>query len=468
MVPLRLVPFIAIVAPATALKAIPPTIDRRSLFTRTAAALAGAALPTAPALAAITKDSEWPLWPALPVFPYSRRKTIRRDIRPGVWAFDQLIGIYYVHVPIRMTVIRMTRPEGGLLVYAPVAPTRECLALLQELVDEHGPVSYIILPSVAVEHKVNAGPFARAFPTAEFFAVDQQYSFPVPLPNAFLGLPSWTKPLPRSSEGLGAVFGAEFEHEVLTVKPGPGSFFQDVALLHKPSKTLLLCDALLAVTDEPPAILTSEPEYVKALLFHARDEPLQLVEDTPDARRKGWRRIVLLFNFFIPGATQADIGLAPLLKLDQSFALGWGGWQPFTWRASERESFDRYSANGQPTLLPIIQIILNRGIADGSLRSWVQRVAQWDFEAVVPQHLDAPLALTPSQFAAPFDFARNGGNEVRFCDEDVALLREAERGPLSFSVGKTTLGPLTGSACDLGGGEARVVSRELGLRWAPK
>ena len=107
-------------------------------------------------------------------------------------------------------------------------------------------------------------------------------------------------------------------------------------------------------------------------------------------------------------------------------------------------------------------------MADGSLRRWVSTVQRWDFERVVPAHLDAPIALGPAQFAEPFDFARGGGNEVRFCDEDVALLREAERGPLAFSVGKTELGPLTGAACDLGKGAPRVVSKELGLRWTPK
>ena len=101
---------------------------RRSLLSKAAiGAGAGALAATAPkaALAEITKDSEWPLWPALPVAPYSRRKTIRRELSPGVWAFDQLIGIYYVHVPIRMTVVKME--SGGLFVYAPVAPTKECL-----------------------------------------------------------------------------------------------------------------------------------------------------------------------------------------------------------------------------------------------------------------------------------------------------------------------------------------------------
>ena len=43
----------------------------------------------------------------------------------------------------------------------------------------------------------------------------------------------------------------------------------------------------------------------------ARDDPLELVADTAANRRKGWRRIVLLFNFFIPGATQVCPPLAP-------------------------------------------------------------------------------------------------------------------------------------------------------------
>ena len=51
-----------------------------------------------------------------------------------------------------MTVYRM-RSVKGLFVYAPVAPTQECLDLLQELVELHGEVRHIVLPTVAVEHK---------------------------------------------------------------------------------------------------------------------------------------------------------------------------------------------------------------------------------------------------------------------------------------------------------------------------
>ena len=159
---------------------------------------------------------------------------------------------------------------------APVAPTKECLDLLQPLIDKHGTVRYVILPSVAPEHKVNAGPFARQFPSAEFYTTSAQYSFPLNLPERWLGFPGVVKPLPPSSAGQG-MWGGEFDHLVLTAKASRESIYQDAAFLHKPSGTLLLCDALISTSAEPPPILTSEPEYVRALLYHARDDPLEKV-----------------------------------------------------------------------------------------------------------------------------------------------------------------------------------------------
>ena len=116
--------------------------------------------------------------------------------------------------------------------------------------------------------QVNAGPFARAFPAADFYAVDQQYSFPLPLPAVFLGLPSWTKPLPRSSEGLDATWlGGEFEHAVLTVKPGPGSYFQDAA------------------PPTPPPSLASQQRTFRDVSSLGRRALPQAVQDAPALRR---------------------------------------------------------------------------------------------------------------------------------------------------------------------------------------
>lgn len=403
------------------------------------------------AQATITKDSNWPLWTALPVAPFNRRRTIRYQVAPGVYAFDQLIGIYYVHVPIRMSVMAVHQDDPskrGLVVYAPVAPTKECLSLMQELIERYGPVRDIIDPSTAVEHKVNAGPFARKFPKANFYVTDRQYSFPLNLPDSFLGLPSWTQTLPSTSQGTD-MWGGELEHEVLTVKPGIGSQFQDVALLHKPSETVMICDALFAVTEEPPKILTEEEEYTRALLFHARDTKDEVVDDTPENRRKGWRRIVLLFDFFFPGSGRGDLGLGPIGEALKTplYKDGWGGWRPFSWGPDEVLDFDTFSAGGKPTILPIIQIILARG--PDEVQRWLSVIKKWNFQQVVPMHLDAPLAIGPSEFATTFDFTKNGKNEVRFCDEDVRFLRSAEEGPLNFSVNDSSLGTLRGQPCGL-------------------
>jgi hypothetical protein len=73
--------------------------DRRSLFSATAASLGAMTSVTAfpqNAQATITKESNWPLWTALPVAPFNRRRTIRYEVGPGAFSFDQLIGIYYV------------------------------------------------------------------------------------------------------------------------------------------------------------------------------------------------------------------------------------------------------------------------------------------------------------------------------------------------------------------------------------
>ena len=394
-----------------------PEPGRRGLLRRAAAAAGGALWGAAgPARAELGPECEWPLYLALPIsggLATSRRKTIRRELVPGrVWAFDQAIGIFYVSVPIRMTVVAME--TGGLFVYAPVAPTEECLGLLRPLIREHGPVRFIVLPSVAVEHKVLAGPFAKRFPSADFYATDRQYAWPLNLPSSFLGLPAWTQPLPASSAQMGGgepPWAGEFEHAVLRVKPGVGSDYQDAAFLHKPSKTLLVCDALYACTEEPPPILQADADQVRGLLFHARDAADEEVVDTPANRRKGWRRIILYANFFIPGAADADLGPGPIADAlrHADYPAGWGGWLPFRWRATERRDFEQFAAGGKPNILPIIQIILARG--PEALDAWVATIKGWDFEQVVPAHLDAPLKIGPAEFAATVSLSRRTQGE---------------------------------------------------------
>src|SRR6478672_12182408 len=162
------------------------------------------------------KDWAWRFWPAVPLYPFGRRRTIRQEVvKDTIWTFDQIQGVFYVIVPIRMTVVKLE--AGGLLVYAPVAPTPECIRLVEELVAEHGEVKYIILPtSSGLEHKVFVGPFARRFPNAQVFVAPNQWSFPLNLPLSWLGFPrKRTYVLPQDSSQV--PFSHEFDYAILEI-----------------------------------------------------------------------------------------------------------------------------------------------------------------------------------------------------------------------------------------------------------
>jgi len=370
---------------------------------------------------------------------------------PGrAWVFEQMLGVFYVHVPIRMSVIAMD--AGGLFVYAPVAPTAECLALLRPLISKYGAIKHMLLPSVAPEHKVLAGPFAKNFPEAQLWTTDRQYAFPLNLPGTWLGLPSNAKFLSEaSSQGGAQPFGPEFEYEILTAKASASSVYQDAAVYHKPSKTMLVCDAIQSISAEPPPILLSEPEYRRALLYHARDDPLEKVADTPEVWRKGWQRIALFATFFMPGPlikleTNQWLSAAPKSPMPE---LGWAGVLPFTWSDATPVSFEALSAGGRPTVAPIIQIILSR--SPTASRDWVEKICSWDFERVLPCHFDAPIEVRGAKLRESYAFLQKGTNSVPYCDADVAFLRDALDGlPPDLALFPTPLGSLRGTACTPG------------------
>lgn len=55
-------------------------------------------------------DWHWPFWPIVPLYPYGQRRTLCEEIVPEwIWSFDQVQGIFYVVVPIRMTVVRIKK-----------------------------------------------------------------------------------------------------------------------------------------------------------------------------------------------------------------------------------------------------------------------------------------------------------------------------------------------------------------------
>lgn len=388
------------------------------------------------------RDLSWPFWPAVPLYPYGRRRTICKEVVPDtIWTFDQLQGIFYVAVPIRMTVVRLE--AGGLLIYAPVAATPECIRLVKELVAKYGDVKYIILPTVSgLEHKVFVGPFARRFPLAQIFIAPGQWSFPISLPLSWLGFPpKRTQILPNDSSKT--PFADEFDYAILgPIGLGLGSF-GEVAFFHKRSHTLLITDSVISIPENPPEIVQLEPY---PLLFHAKDDAFSIVEDNEANRRKGWQRISLFAFYFRPSAMETvNLGKAFInsFQVSDRSKKGYFGIYPFKWKNGWRHSFNALRRDGDLLVAPILQtLILNR--APQETIDWANQVAKWNFHRIIPCHFDAPISATPQQFRHSFAFLEKNPalSEGSFSatkslpEEDFELLRE-----LDLALGKLRIVP---------------------------
>jgi hypothetical protein len=345
------------------------------------------------------KEQSWWFWFLVPLHPYRYRRTLRREVVPDtIWTFDQLQGILYTIVPIRMTVVKLS--AGGLLVYAPIAPTRECIQLVQELEAAHGAVRYILLPTASgLEHKVFVPACARCFPDAQIYIAPHQWSFPLNLPLPWLGFPQQrTHILPANSAE--APFADDFDYAMLDIDLGKGSF-GEVALFHRRSHSLLVTDTVLSVPQDPPEILQLNPY---PLLFHARDSAMEAIEDSEMNRRKGWQRIALFAIYFRPSVLQTS-GLVQAirdgLKAPNHSKKAYFGWFPFQWQPGWERSFQALRGQGRPFVAPILQTLIldhdPRAVLD-----WANRVCQWNFERIIPCHFDAPIATTPQAFRKAF------------------------------------------------------------------
>ena len=340
-------------------------------------------------------DQRWPWWPLLPLYPYGRRRTLFSELIPGqLWSLEQLQGVYYVAVPVRLTVAKV---PSGLMLVNPLPPTGEVRQAIAGLEQQHGPVRTIVLPTASgLEHKLPLGPLARAFPDAEVWVCPGQWSFPVQLPLAWLGVPSRrTKVLLDDGVPHGDVC------EWITLGPldlGVGRF-QEISCLHRPSGALLVTDALVGISAEPPALFDLDPT---PLLFHSRERGDEPLTDSPEARRRGWARLVLFASYLRPEPLEV-----PTLKevLRHAFRPGLRtakahfGLYPFQWRSGWQEAATVLTGADAPLLqvAPVLErLVLPR--AQSALLTWLEQVAQCDgLRWLVPAHYSAPLVFTSEQ-----------------------------------------------------------------------
>lgn len=183
---------------------------------------------------------------------------------------------------------------------------------------------------------------------------------------------------------------------------GRGSFVE-VAVFHKRSRTLLLTDSILSVPIDPSEIGQLDPY---PLLFHARDNALEAIEDNEDNRRKEWQRISLFALYFRPSALEITaIGqmFRDALKAPQRTLKTYFGLFPFRWQETWKEAFDALRGQGRPFVAPILQILIFPQ-APRQVLNWADTVASWDFQQIIPCHFDSLILANPCQFRKAFTF----------------------------------------------------------------
>lgn len=346
----------------------------------------------------------------LPLSPESmgRRKTILTEVVKGeIWTLDQLQGVINVNTPVRAVVVKL-KGGKGLLVHNPVGPTQECLDMVRELEAAHGKVSVILLPTLGIEHKGTCSVFASYFRGAEVFVQPGQYAFPLNLPTLFF-FPFGQRVKEIPMDASEAPWFDTLDHKSLgPLKPRGVGGFGETAFFHRDSGTLLVTDTIVRVDDEPPAIIADDP---RALLYHARDDMFQIVSDTADNRRKGWRRMVLFGLTFQPaGIKILELGEAIKMIKDvpvEMARLGEGaipffpGLYPWEWVQDDRPSFR--ALQGGLLVAPILQkLILNR--EPERVLAWADEVARWPIRRIIPAHLANDIKASGVSFRRAFNF----------------------------------------------------------------
>lgn len=383
----------------------------------------------------------WDRWWTLPIYPYARRRTVLRELLPGdLWALEQLQGLLYVHVPVRAVVVRIHVGEGGLLIYAPVAPTEECIELVRNLERVAGPVRAIVLPSLAIEHKAFAGHFASFFPAADLLLAPDQYSFPLDLPMEALGFPH-AGLLPRRNGQLPATFGTwaqEFEMVLVGPFRSRDGAFEEAVFFHCPTGTLLCVDLLQVVPEEPPQILLEDDAEHRALLYHARDTIASVLSDDSSTWQRGWQRIVLFASYFQPASLRViDEPDGSLLGAARFFCSALrdaqdapmasrigplGAFFPFVWQAGWAEAFDALRGGGRPFVPPILAItILDR--ARKPMLQAAEAMTAWPIQRLVGCHFGAPGTCSPAAIRDAFSFLDPDQCGKYLPEDDLKFLR---------------------------------------------
>ena len=364
---------------------------------------------------------------------------------------------------------------------------------------EDSRLAHLVLPTTAAEHKLFAVALAQVRSDLNFWIVPDQYAFPINLPNELLGFPiGRTKniPLPYSHDATS--WAAELPYRLLGPLPSKDgiSTFEELCAYHSASETLLCCDLLVSVPQDPPEIVLKND--ARALWWHGRDTATDDVASEKsiaavrlEKEREGWQKIALFSLYFQSGAlgvaNEPDGSISGALKFfktafpedvsENARQLGWGAFYPFTWKQEWRSSFAYLCCAGALLVPPILAVlILNRKPLQ--VLEFVDDVCtNFKFKRVVSCHFDAPVAAQADAVRDAFSFLEKGARpidslnaweklpwQVRRRGEqptsDLVFLRDFEQQltdlgtifPRAPRVGRSFFGVLEGSATESTGG----------------
>ncbi|KAL5203144.1 hypothetical protein ABZP36_014096 [Zizania latifolia] len=156
--------------------------------------------------------------------------------------------------------------------------------------------------------------------------------------------------------------------------------YVEVAFYHKPSRTLLVTDAVIFVPRQPPECISKESLLASAknglavkILSKGKEVPDEPVVDNKLNRQKGWERMVLQILF---------LGPSNLLEPNASFA----------------------KMSQKLIVSPIVKTLVFIKVPE-KVRDWVDRItADWLFRRIIPAHFSAPINASRSDFLAAFAF----------------------------------------------------------------
>ena len=287
-------------------------------------------------------------------------------------------------------------------------------------------MKYIVLGTVAIEHKVYAGVFAQKFPKARVYLQPGQYAFPTDLPSSFLGFPPGrTEYLPVDDDAKKVLpFGNEFDMASIGPLISRDGAFGETVMYHVRTKTLLVTDTVVEVTDEVPAIFEDDPA---PLIYHARDTITDVVDPgSAEALRRGWRRVVLFGLFFQPSAINIKDADTAFKERRPDINGDFLGIYPWDWVGDDKKSFK--ALTGGLLVAPILQkLILNRNPIE--TLDFADKVSKWDIDRIIPAHLKNNLKYNGRDFRSAFDFLTAEGLKPGLpkpLDADFQTLNDAQ------------------------------------------